>query len=121
MLEVSAILETKLTVKELTVLFDDLIQGHKPDWLSAMKPPLLESTKVILNQALEIEDLVSPKFSTAASGIFALVPKLSFGSDVEGEGIFDMELSPDAIQALLKEYHRRFSDLKTKWTQTFWK
>jgi hypothetical protein len=118
--EIKALLDVKLTVKEFTELFDDLKQGHKPEWLATSVP----ATNDMFPEAGPIplslsEGLVSPKFVTKDSGMFALVPKLSFSSDCGGEEIFDSDLSADTIQALLKEYHRRFSVLKSKWTQTF--
>ncbi len=119
--EIAAILEVKLSVKEFTTLFDDLNQGSKPDWLLAVPQnstaDVLDRTSILV--PTDMEELLSPKYATKDSGIFALFPKLSFGSDLDGEEVFESELTTDAIQNLLKEYQRRFINLKTKWTQTF--
>ena len=116
--EIKAVLEVKLTVEEFTTLFDELKQGLKPNWFPEAN--IKESSVQIGTTAADEadEELVSPKFATKDSGIFELMPKLSFSSD-EGQVTFESELSPAEVHSLLQEYHKRFADLKTKWTQTF--
>jgi len=110
----------KLTLKEYTTLFEDLHQGHKPAWISSTESaftiPKLEEPISNLDEG---DEIVSPKFATEDSGIFPLVPKLSFESDHGDNSMFDALLLPEVVTGLLKEFHKRFAGLKSKWTQTF--
>jgi len=112
--EIDAIKETKMTIKEFTVLFEDLQQGKKPDWLAKIELQPVE-TKL----ARDCDELASPRFLSENAGMFALVPKLSFESDAEVELLDEIDPSPQIIVHLLREYHRWFANLKAKWSQTF--
>jgi hypothetical protein len=120
--DIGAILGAKLTVKEFTTLFEELQEGRRPDWMPIVLMPTEQPKDDVFGALhMDVDDLVSPKFATKDSGIFPLVPKLSFESDNGEESAFESPLSPEEVTKLLKEYHKRFANLKSKWTQTFLK
>jgi len=115
--DIDALLGVKLSAKEFTVLFEDLQEGRRPEWMPAQTVTPLEIDPVVHEDGED--ELTSPKFASKDSGIFALVPALSFDSDGDESDYGDAALSPEEITSLLREYKKRFTSLKHKWTQTF--
>jgi hypothetical protein len=115
--DIEAIKANKMTIKEFTSLFDDIHQGRKPDWLPKVDAQWDGTNDIFL--ARDSDELASPQFSSENAGMFALVPKLSFELDAEVDRLDEGNLSPQIVVHLLREYHRCFSSLKAKWTQSF--
>jgi hypothetical protein len=118
-LDIEAIQSIKFSLKEFTILFEELQEGRRPDWMPHILSSGSYTDQADLSMVEEPDELTSPKFATKDSGIFALVPMLSFESDGEEPDQMESTLSPEEVSALLKEYKKRFASLKSKWTQTF--
>jgi hypothetical protein len=120
------LLSRKYTIKELTALFESF---QKPSTLGIAAPkletlPASEAVEVFPSLTIQTSfELDSPKFASTTDGIFTSAPQLSYDLDDNGDEVdLFSQLNgaqPPIVVDLLKEFHQRFLNLKTKWTQTF--
>jgi len=126
---IDMILSIKRTVQETVSILEECRREG-----AELTPelPREETNKDSINLQVDSEILVlseqgsfeleSPKFTTAEAGIFSSTPHLSFDEEDEGENNIFNQLADShsiALVNLLRDFHDRFSYLKTKWTHTF--
>jgi hypothetical protein len=72
-----------------------------------------------------VNEVLSPRWASAKTGIFEVFPSLSYEDDnVSDEESVDLSSDPDNLNSgevtqVLKEFRSRFARLKLKWTKAF--
>jgi hypothetical protein len=127
MVDVQKILAKHLPLKEWEMIFADLQAGNFPEWLDGFCGI---STRGLLDKASSEDSLDELSASTVleldspriSSGIFSVLPALSFDDEVLDDLEEEAEVDSVPLQkvfSVVKENCKRFSRLKLKWSQSF--
>jgi len=122
--QVMRLAEVQLTLVDWKALFEAIEGGSYPKWLEVGKPtfetPVAPSENTPISPAKEA-DLESPKHANQLSGLFLLIPTLSFNDSVTTEElkVRTDKCSLDELKQILLKFRQSFSQLKTKWALAF--
>lgn len=128
--QIAALIQRTFSQGEWEDFVNSVQNGIYPEWLQGEEPSTEAGDiqeEIMVDDGMKGVQVQTPTQADVKVGLFDSFPALSYDEEDDLEATFQMTslaegekaLESEATHKILKEFHKRFISIKTKWTKAF--